>query len=109
MSINCSTCLELFTASSVVISTQCGHIFHSHCIIEWLKSRSNCPLCRAECNDSQLRRIFPNFIEDDGKLNNPIETWPQFVDCQEELEKVRLPRFKLEKFVRLPYFKTLAV
>jgi len=59
MNVNCSTCLELLTASSDVSSAPCGHIFHSHCIIQWLETgKSNCPQCRAKCYEKQLRRIF---------------------------------------------------
>ncbi|CAD6506438.1 BgTH12-07364 [Blumeria graminis f. sp. triticale] len=35
--------------ASCVVSGKCGHSFHLHCIIEWIKqesSKGQCPLCR---------------------------------------------------------------
>ena len=59
MNVNCSTCLELLTPSADLSSAPCGHIFHSHCIIQWLETgKSNCPQCRAKCVEKQLRRVF---------------------------------------------------
>ena len=47
---SCSICLEHYThedpASQV---TQCGHIFHTPCMTEWVESGSStCPMCRAQ-------------------------------------------------------------
>ena len=64
MELECSTCLESFTASSHLLSTPCGHIFHNHCINEWLdKGDLNCPQCTAPITDfAELRRIYLPFI-----------------------------------------------
>lgn len=59
MHVNCSTCLDLLTPSDDLSSAPCGHVFHSHCIIQWLETgKSNCPQCRTKCTERQLRRIF---------------------------------------------------
>ena len=70
MELECSTCLESFTASSHLLSTPCGHIFHKHCINEWLdKGDLNCPQCTASITDfAELRRIYLPFI-----TNNTVE------------------------------------
>ena len=70
MELECSTCLESFTASSHLLSTPCGHIFHNHCINEWLdKGDLNCPQCTAPITDfAELRRIYLPFI-----TNNTVE------------------------------------
>jgi hypothetical protein len=64
MELECSTCLESFTAESHLLSTPCGHIFHNHCINEWLdKGDLNCPQCTASITDfAELRRIYLPFI-----------------------------------------------
>ena len=59
MNVNCSTCLELLSASDDLFSTPCGHVFHSHCILQWFETgKSNCPQCRNRCRESQLQKLF---------------------------------------------------
>lgn len=44
----CSVCLSEFQdGESVRLLPKCNHAFHLPCIDTWLKSHSNCPLCRA--------------------------------------------------------------
>tara|TARA_Y100000817_G_C16861392_1_gene545918 strand:+ start:5230 stop:5664 length:435 start_codon:yes stop_codon:yes gene_type:complete len=44
----CSICLDTFTNNKEIIILKCKHVFHSACIIEWLKQPGyiSCPLCR---------------------------------------------------------------
>ncbi|KAF3648107.1 putative RING-H2 finger protein ATL29-like [Capsicum annuum] len=45
---NCSVCLSEFQEDeSLRLLPKCSHAFHVMCIDTWLKSHSNCPLCRA--------------------------------------------------------------
>ncbi|OWM88276.1 RING-H2 finger protein ATL52-like [Punica granatum] len=45
----CSVCLSEFQEDeSVRLLPKCTHAFHVPCIDTWLKSHSNCPLCRSE-------------------------------------------------------------
>ncbi|KAI5642038.1 hypothetical protein M9H77_00366 [Catharanthus roseus] len=45
---DCSVCLSEFQEDeSLRLLPKCNHAFHSVCIDTWLKSHSNCPLCRA--------------------------------------------------------------
>ncbi|XP_009787127.1 E3 ubiquitin-protein ligase Os04g0590900-like [Nicotiana tabacum] len=51
---DCSVCLSEFQDDeSLRLLPKCSHAFHVMCIDTWLKSHSNCPLCRANI-------IFPN-------------------------------------------------
>ena len=63
MDIECSTCFESFTIESEVLSTPCGHIFHSDCINDWLdKGDLNCPQCTGPITDfALLRKIYLPF------------------------------------------------
>ena len=45
VSSECSVCLERYVAGSVG-RLACGHRFHHHCIIQWLRDHNTCPLCR---------------------------------------------------------------
>ena len=42
----CPICLDDNTEN--LVSTPCNHIYHTACIEEWLKTNTNCPLCRIE-------------------------------------------------------------
>jgi len=42
----CSICQENMTEENYYAIPECGHIFHTNCIITWFRSlRPNCPLC----------------------------------------------------------------
>lgn len=44
----CSVCLGEFQEDeSLRLLPKCSHAFHVQCIDTWLRSRTNCPLCRA--------------------------------------------------------------
>ncbi|KAG6792014.1 hypothetical protein POTOM_001151 [Populus tomentosa] len=45
---DCSVCLSEFQEDeSIRLLPKCSHAFHVPCIDTWLRSHSNCPLCRA--------------------------------------------------------------
>ncbi|WOL16667.1 hypothetical protein Cni_G25455 [Canna indica] len=45
---DCSVCLSEFREDDALrLLPKCGHAFHLQCIDTWLRSHSNCPLCRA--------------------------------------------------------------
>jgi hypothetical protein len=37
MNISCAICRELFVAASDVFTTDCGHLFHYACLIQWIE------------------------------------------------------------------------
>ncbi|KAF9596537.1 hypothetical protein IFM89_012268 [Coptis chinensis] len=44
----CSICLSAFQdQEKVKILPNCNHSYHPECVDKWLKTQSNCPLCRA--------------------------------------------------------------
>ncbi|XP_019051417.1 PREDICTED: E3 ubiquitin-protein ligase SDIR1-like isoform X2 [Nelumbo nucifera] len=42
----CSICLEDFVLHEQVLITPCNHMFHGDCILPWVKSQGQCPVCR---------------------------------------------------------------
>ncbi|CAO2161550.1 unnamed protein product [Urochloa humidicola] len=49
MATDCAVCLsELADGEKVRALPSCGHVFHVECVDAWLRSRTTCPVCRAE-------------------------------------------------------------
>ncbi|CAO2205171.1 unnamed protein product [Urochloa humidicola] len=49
----CAVCLsELADGEKVRALPSCGHVFHVECVDAWLRSRTTCPVCRAEVRAS---------------------------------------------------------
>ncbi|VVB06196.1 unnamed protein product [Arabis nemorensis] len=42
----CTVCLEDFEPKETVMLTPCKHMFHEECIVPWLKTKGQCPVCR---------------------------------------------------------------
>ncbi|XP_057441540.1 RING-H2 finger protein ATL64-like isoform X2 [Lotus japonicus] len=42
----CAVCLEDFEPKEEVMLTPCNHMFHEDCIMPWLTSKGQCPVCR---------------------------------------------------------------
>ncbi|KAG8363522.1 hypothetical protein BUALT_Bualt19G0031200 [Buddleja alternifolia] len=71
----CSVCLSEFEENeNIRVLPKCSHAFHLPCIDTWLKSHSNCPLCRAsavplvqtssslEMNSCEVRRPHDDLV-----------------------------------------------
>ncbi|KAK6947415.1 Zinc finger, RING-type [Dillenia turbinata] len=76
----CSVCLSEFQEDeSLRLLPKCSHAFHVPCIDTWLKSHSNCPLCRANLVSSNashtqlVNEVVDNNSNVDYSLNGEIE------------------------------------
>ena len=58
----CSICLNLIGNSNDVHTLDCGHTFHTRCILNWFRSSnvsgSPCPLCRCSGSESSNLCLF---------------------------------------------------
>jgi E3 ubiquitin-protein ligase RFWD3 len=56
----CSICLDHWTESGEhrLCSLRCGHFFGRRCILQWLRKRSVCPLCKSSARDREIRTHF---------------------------------------------------
>ncbi|CAK9173526.1 unnamed protein product [Ilex paraguariensis] len=46
--VECCICLGIFQdGDKVKVLPECHHSYHSQCVDKWLRTQSNCPLCRA--------------------------------------------------------------
>mmetsp|Transcript_27685 Transcript_27685/g.75467 ORF Transcript_27685/g.75467 Transcript_27685/m.75467 type:complete len:319 (-) Transcript_27685:2458-3414(-) len=58
---SCSICIEQYEAGDVIVRLKsntpgdfCNHCFHDDCIIEWLQSHDECPVCRVDMISSNV-------------------------------------------------------
>ena len=50
----CCICLECYSEGETIcapMTKSCSHVFHEACILEWLKTKDHCPLCRVALLD----------------------------------------------------------
>ena len=59
----CCICYDNFTQEQDIIRLPCNnnHIFHAHCIGEWMERNTTCPLCKID--------ISNNFDKDGNTIN----------------------------------------
>ena len=50
----CVICFEDFNSGEKVTALPCIHFFHNPCIKEWIKKKSNCPICKFELTEENL-------------------------------------------------------
>ncbi|KAL5797368.1 hypothetical protein ACOSQ2_002188 [Xanthoceras sorbifolium] len=66
---SCAVCLEDFEPREKVMLTPCNHMFHEECIVPWIKSNGQCPVCRfALCERIRTNASannFPNVQDND--------------------------------------------
>ncbi|XP_041479605.1 E3 ubiquitin-protein ligase TRAIP-like [Lytechinus variegatus] len=66
----CSICSDYFESDQTVVSCPCGHVFHEHCLLQWLESSTTCPQCRRHTTSRKLIRLFFEVQEpEDGEVD----------------------------------------
>lgn len=74
LNILCSICSEFFNNIDVLYSTRCGHVFHRHCLYQWLQRSKTCPQCHRKCLRFHCHQLFVNFVEKSLEEENLLET-----------------------------------
>lgn len=59
----CPICMDNFTPELDTVSTNCGHVFHRHCLIGWFNRDGSCPSCRGNANRLSTR-IYLQYDEE---------------------------------------------
>ncbi|KAI8888890.1 hypothetical protein K501DRAFT_329520 [Backusella circina FSU 941] len=56
MNVVCSICIESILTSTA-IGLDCGHVYHQSCIKDWVKMKSNCPMCKVTVRKNKLGKV----------------------------------------------------
>lgn len=70
MNTNCIICSDLFTPIAEIFTTPCGHLFHYHCLIQWLERSHTCPQCRKKSTEKNIHRIYFNLANTDSIMDD---------------------------------------
>ena len=58
--LQCAVCHGVFKEATTI---NCGHTFCSHCIHEWQKEKSNCPVCRSDIKHMVAVKTLNHIVE----------------------------------------------
>jgi hypothetical protein len=57
----CAICLN---NNGTFIKTVCNHEFHKDCLNEWIKYKENCPICRQNLENFDLKNALISVVYD---------------------------------------------
>ncbi|XP_057334140.1 E3 ubiquitin-protein ligase TRAIP-like [Microplitis mediator] len=92
MDILCAICLLRFQSSDEIKGTKCGHVFHYHCLHNWLKRSKTCPQCREPVSSSRTYSMYFNFSDDESHCEEMEKLQQRLDELKQEIHK-----FKQEK------------
>ena len=66
----CSICLNEFTGNdaNMIIKLDCGHIFHTDCLLKWFKTSNLCPFCKQKSKSYYRGKSIGKVNDDEGNF-----------------------------------------
>lgn len=71
---SCVICFDDFYENQEILSTDCGHIYHSECLGKWFDKSRSCPECRGVLRFLSWKRIYPKESEESRNVINSLES-----------------------------------
>ncbi|GFW74937.1 e3 ubiquitin-protein ligase TRAIP [Trichonephila clavipes] len=111
----CVICTDRFDSCHGIVSTQCGHVFHSKCLLKWIDHSKTCPECRGPVSSKNIMKLYfndvPNDEFDSAHIENDVSTLKaQLREKNMELEaskkkfkELQLRATKMEKNIELDH------
>jgi len=68
----CHICLSEYEFGQEVCCSQddrCNHLFHKHCLLQWLLKHDDCPCCRRNLINAENETAANDLTEDDRAVN----------------------------------------
>lgn len=53
----CVICTDPFYGAVGIVSTKCGHVFHTECLLKWIENSETCPECRGPVSKKNIRKL----------------------------------------------------
>ncbi|XP_035453253.2 E3 ubiquitin-protein ligase TRAIP [Spodoptera frugiperda] len=88
MHILCTICSDLVNQAENIFVTKCGHIFHHHCLVQWIERSKTCPQCRNKVTDKCMFRLFPT-ISNENNSEDAATLQSRLDDAQLQLRQQR--------------------
>ncbi|GFT64550.1 TRAF-interacting protein [Nephila pilipes] len=113
----CVICTDLFDTGIGIVSTQCGHVFHSKCLFKWIDRSKTCPECRGPVSSKNVSKLYFSFAPDDdlntAHLENDMCTLKaklrekdmELESSRKKIEELRLHAANFEKILHIMHQK----
>lgn len=72
MNISCIICSDILSQTSEIYTTNCGHLFHYACLIQWIERSCTCPQCRCKVTEKTIHRIYFNVANAEGITDDVV-------------------------------------
>jgi predicted nucleic acid-binding Zn ribbon protein len=81
---NCTICVSEIEEGEQITELECKHILHTSCITEWVKYKSECPVCRhaiKTTNEDETTEVDNQLINNENNMGELIQDdLPDLVD-----------------------------
>ncbi|GFY43351.1 hypothetical protein TNIN_359741 [Trichonephila inaurata madagascariensis] len=61
----CAICKDRLNSVVEIVSTECGHVFHSECIFKRIEDSKTCPECQKPISSENITKLYFNIAPND--------------------------------------------